>query len=292
MDSLAANPSGGSSIYGQPSQNPDMTGTALDLVSRLKDREMRDFKDKANFMADLSVKQSRIRNILSPSPGGDIYQDGQTGPKNTVMGQDPNQMTGYQKGELGIRQQGLNLESQRLGQQGQLGQKALDIRTAQEKLNQQKSDQINAQKTADMERKIHEADARIQQAQEALKSRNTNSANLIKSHEALSKAVEERHKLELAQKDLQFAETQRLQNATIDKMKEDAKAKGRSKTTTEINPDGTKKTVTTEKGDAADTIQVIGKDGKTYTIPKDKEDDWNQNHKGDEPEGQDNEEPE
>src|SRR5258708_31244549 len=105
MDSLASNPSG--SIYGQPSQTSDQD--VLNLVNQKKDREMRDFKEKSNFMSDLSLRQeSRMRSLFPPESS----QQGQ--PQNVVLGQDPNAMTGYQKGELGIRQQGINQDQQRL----------------------------------------------------------------------------------------------------------------------------------------------------------------------------------
>ena len=57
---------------------------------------------------------------------------------NTVEKQDPNQITAPMQAELGIKQQGLNLDSQKLAQSGKLGQEAVDIKGQQEKLNQQK----------------------------------------------------------------------------------------------------------------------------------------------------------
>src|SRR5713226_7367508 len=157
MDSLAANSSNspGSGVYGQP-KIPDDQDT-LFLVDRLKDREMRDFKDKTNFMSDLSLRQeSRMRDLFAPEKKSPSDMP-------VTMMQDPNSMTGYQKGELGVRQQevgqrqqGLNLESQRLSKQERLGQEALDVKTAQEKLNQQKSDQAHQQKLDELTTKQNE----------------------------------------------------------------------------------------------------------------------------------------
>ncbi len=280
MDSLArnpisnANPSGGSSIYGQPGMGSD--SQSLDIVNQIKNREMKDFQDKANFMADLSLRQQlRQRQMFPPEPsstqGNNPTNDGSQGqPQNVVMAQDPNQLTGYQKADIGVRQQGQNLESQRLNQQGKLGQEAIDIKTQQEKLNQQKSDQINAQKQADMQRKITESEAKIKQAQDALADKTRNEKDQLQAHKDLAAAMEERHKLELAQKDAQFQKASDQHQEQIDALQKKVNQAGRTKTTTELNPDGTKKTVTTEKGDAADTVNVIGKDGKQYTIPKDK----------------------
>lgn len=284
MESLAANPNGsGGGIYGQVPQThiEDPFG----LMNSIKDREMRDFRDKANFMADLSVKQDRLRKRFdlednwTPSRQTGVPGQQNTAGMNTVMAKDPNQMTGYERGELGIKQQGLGIEKQRLAQQGRLGEEAIGIRQKQGEIAQQKNEQINATKISDMERKKNEADAKIEQAQAALESKNNNAEASLKAHKDLAAAMEERHKLELAQKNTQFKESQAMHQKSIDALNEKIKQQGRTKTTTELNPDGTKKTVTTERGDSADTVNVTGKDGKTYTIPKDKLDDWNKNHK-------------
>src|SRR6266853_4468077 len=113
MDSLAANPNNqnpnnpnpnspntsSSNIYGQPpiQNQPD----ALSLVNKIKDRQMQDFKDKANFMQDLGVKQEAIRQgKLRTIYNLNTDQGDQNQQQNTVMGRDPNEMTGYEKGEL------------------------------------------------------------------------------------------------------------------------------------------------------------------------------------------------
>lgn len=274
MDSLAANPSSG--IYGQPSQNQDVMG----LVNQLKDREKQDFQDKANFMSNLSIKQDRLKRLygLDGGQGSQGPQSSQGQPMNTVMAQDPNQLTGFQKADLGIRQQQLGQEGQKIAQQGKLGQEALDVKGQQEKLNQQKSDQINAQKTADMQRKIDESNAKIEQAKAALESKNTNAEASLQAHKELAAAVEERHKLEMANMQHRFDITSDQHQKTIDNLTEQMKQKGRTKTTTNINAAGNQKTVTTERGNAADTVQVIGKDNKSYTIPKDKLPEWQANH--------------
>src|SRR5574340_1064509 len=132
MESLASNPGGG--IY---NPYPGSSDDALKIVNQLKDREMQDFKNKAAFMSDLSLQQDRMRRIFDmqygTKPGeqvGQGSQPGQPGGMNVVM-QDPNMMTGYQKGELGIRQAELAMNKEKLAQQGKMGQEALDIRSAQ-----------------------------------------------------------------------------------------------------------------------------------------------------------------
>lgn len=252
-----------SGIYGQPAQaDPNDT---LSIVNRLKDREMQDFQNKANFMSDLDIRQRQRMQALFPPEKASQNQ----GQPNVVMGQDPNQLTGYQKGELGIRQQGVNIDSQRLAQQGQIAQGQLGIKAQQEALNKQKSDQINATKQADMQRKIDESNQKIELAQQALTNKTANAEAQLQAHKDLAAAVEERHKLEMANKDAQFKTISDQHQQTIDALQERLKQSGRTKTTV-TDSTGATRTTTSEKGDAADSVQVIGKDGGTYTIPKDK----------------------
>ena len=278
MDRLSANPSN-SGIFGQPSSQSTDYGGPLSIVNQLKNREMNDFKNKALFMSDLSLKQDRLRrlfdtqdqNLLRPQ-----NQDPRT--MDTVMAADPNAMTGYQKADIGVRQQGNVLESQRLTQAGKMGQEALDIKSRQELLNQQKSDQINTIKQADMERKINDSNAKIEQAQRALEQRSSTASQQLKFRKDMSEAIEERHKLEMAMKEMQFGVTSKQHQDQIDAMQKRLDLAGESTTTTEINPEGTKRTSTTKRGSNTNTVKVKGKDGQTYEIPANKVDDWNASH--------------
>jgi len=278
VDNIAANAPGRSGIYGQPGQGQDLD--VLGIVNKLKDRELQDFKDKSNFMSDLSVKQQgKLRTMYDPN---NQPIDQQTGLRHTPDGQQMGVQLGYdskmmpqsapmndyQKGELGIRQQGVNLESQKLAQTGKLGQESMDIKTRQEALNKEKSDQINATKQADMQRKITESEAKIEQAQAVLESKNTNAEAQLEAHKALATAVEERHKLEMTQKQGQFDKLNEQHQELIKQSEKKLKQGSRSQTTVEQG--GEKRTTTTTRGDAADTVNVMGKDGKQYTIPKDK----------------------
>ena len=283
MQSLASNPGG--SVYGQPGQMG--MGDEMQLVNNLKDREMRDFKNKAAFMADLSLKQERMRDMYDPAkmkaqmsltgytPPG--MQQGQAG-MNVVMGHDPNQITGFQKAELGQREKELGVRQSQVAQQGRLGQEALDIKSKQEALNQQKSDQINTAKQAEHERKIAEANAKLEHAQNVLQQRTESAEAQLKAHKDLAAAVEERHKAEMAMREHQFNTTSEQHNRTIASLEEQVKQKGKTTTKTSVNPEGTTKTTETRRGSAADTVQVTGKDGQTYEIPADKEEEWNATH--------------
>lgn len=295
MQSLATNPSGKSSIYGQP-QQMDVMG----IVNQLRDRDERDFMNRANFMSDLSLKQDRLRRIYDLQDKRDYPpepQQGQPQAMNTVMGRDPNAMTGYERGELGVRQQQLGLGQQQLGldraklaQQGELGEQALNIKSAQEQLNEQKSDQINAIKQADLERKIKQSEDNISIAQAKLQQAGDNFNARLEATREYQKAMGEYHKAEMERKQHEFDVTSEQHNQTIKRLEDQLKQSGRTKTTTEINPEGTQKTVTTTKGSAADTVKVVGKDGKTYEIPRDKLDEWNKQHSGSEQENQQDQE--
>lgn len=242
--------SGGSSgVYGQPGPPDDQR--SLSLVNAIKDREKADFKDKANFMADLSNKQDRIRALFDPQ-----QQQKQTNqqPINNQAAppiRDPNAIGAVQKAQLGM------------------GQQALDIKSSQEKLNQQKSDQIHQQKIDELTQKTNASSARVTQAQEALKQKGLDLDKTLAAHKELASAVEERHKLEMANKDAAFQRTSDQHQQTIDNLTEQLKQKGKPQTTTSTrSADGMTKTTT--KGAAPDTTDVIGKDGKPYTIPADK----------------------
>jgi len=218
---------------------------------------------------------------------GPSGQQGQNAPSqgmNTVMAHDPSQMTAFQKGELGVRQQGMNLESQRLAQSGRMGEERLGIQRSQEKLNEEKNKGIHEQKLADMQRKMEDSTKKFELAQAELDRKTKAGEDTIQAHKDLAAAVEERHKHELAQKDLVFEESKRVHDAAIKKMEEDSKNRSESETTTEVNPEGTKRTTTTKRGSASETIIVDGPKTKSnpsgkYPIPKNKLDDWNKNHR-------------
>jgi hypothetical protein len=267
MANLAANPSGGSGVYGQPGAMTD--DNALGIVSQLKDREMKDFKDKANFMSDLSLKQDRMRRIFDTAEPQNPQGPQNTQGMNVVLGKDPNAMTGYEKGELGIRQQQLGQEGQKIAQSGKLGQESMDIRSQQEKLNQQKSDQANTAKMADLQRKVEESTAAMGLSHEKLKANIEDHASHVQFLKDKAAADLAKQALDHAQIDAKAAETKRMDDAKLADIQEKLKQSSKTKTTTELDPSGNKRTVTTEKG-SSNTVSVIGKDGKPYTIPKDK----------------------
>jgi hypothetical protein len=275
MQSLASNPGGG--IYGANQQQVD----PLSLVNQIKNRDLQDFKDKANFMSNLSLQQDRLKRIYDNQD----MQNRQGGP-NVQVARDSNQMTGYEKGELGIKQQQNNIESQRLAQQGRLGEQAIGVRTAQEQLNQQKSDQIYQQKQNELQAKINDSNARTQAAQDKLQQAGENAAAKLDATKEYQAAVEERHKLEMDMKDSQFRAADANHKAQIKVLQDKLDQQANTSTTTEVNPEGTKRTTTTQRGSGqgsssnknTPTVMGTGKNGKQYPVPVDKIDDWNAYH--------------
>lgn len=289
MDNLARDPSGSSSIAGQPQQNNQ---DPLYLVNQIKDREINDFKNKANFMSDLSLKQERARALFDPSKTATetnqgLPSGGSGMPQgfSAVMGHDPNQQTQQQKDELGIRQQGMNLEGQRIAQQGKLGEQALGIKSDQEKLNQQKSDQIHQQKINELEAKQTDFKQKLDLAHQQLTDKNTSLESQLKLHQSIADNTKAFHDAEKSKMELTFQKQASEHKDKMDMMQKQLDAKNAPVTKQEeMTPDG-KKITTTSRGSK---VQVTGKDGQTYEIPADKVDEWNQNHapeeQGDKPE--------
>jgi hypothetical protein len=258
-----------SNIYGQPgTNNPNAT---LDIVNRIKDREKADFKDKANFMADLSLKQDRLRALYDPSKQN--QQQGNPAPINNAAMppiRDPNAIGTLDQAKLGMQQQQLN-------QQGKMGQQALDIKTSQEQLNQQKSDQIHQQKINELNAKQTDAKSKLDLATKALADKNTSADQQLKLHQSIMENTKAFHDADQARRQLQFDKTSDQHQQTIDNLQAQLKEKNKPTTTTQTkSSDGN--TITTTKGTNQGTVNVKGKDGKTYSIPSNKLDDWNANH--------------
>ena len=271
MGNLAANPSGSGGIYGQPGQQTN--GDTLSLVRQLKDREMQDFKDKASFMSDLSLKQDRMRSLFQPASLSTQDQQmqqgqGQSQQMNTVMAKDPNQMTGYEKGELGMKQQGMNLDSQRMNQQGKLGQEALDVKTQQQNLTQQKSEMQNTRLMADMQRKSEDANQRLQLAQQALNDRNTTAEARISLQKEAAVAAKAAFDANSQMKQTQFDATNK---SHLDTIAQQQKTLDQNANQTQVKTDNAGNTITTKttKGSAANTIRVKGPNGESGTVNAD-----------------------
>lgn len=267
MDSLASNPSSG--ISGMPNQLKDED--ALGIVNRIKDREMQDFKDKSTFMADLSLKQDRMKRLYDTEGDQSNVQNNSQGdkPMNTVMATDPNQMTGYQKGELGIRQQSNNLESQKLAQSAKQGEEAISIKSAQEKLNQQKSDQINEEKNKKLENDMTVAKNKLDLAYQQLADKNITSEGQLALHKTIAENTEAYHKLQMAQQQAKFDKSQSDHEDAMKIMQQKLDQAGHTKQT-KTDSSGNSITTTTDKG-STNRIKVKGPNGEYGTIEENDE---------------------
>lgn len=282
MDSLAANPTGSSGIYGQPKQDDVMS-----LVNQLKDRDMMDYKNKADFNADLQLRtEARLRNLYDPSKANATLDS----LKPTVMGPDIPSPFPIQSPieRLAPKDQlDYGLKEQDLAQKGKFGQEALDIKSQQEELNKTKSEQINATKMADMQRKTDEANQRLALAQQTLNDRTKTSEEHMAALKEYQSAVEQRHQIEMDMKQQEIDNKEKDFKTTNDRLTQALKDAQNKTTTTSVNPDGTTKTVTTKTGapskyapqqNSDGTYMVFYPDGSQHKIPGDKIDDWNQNH--------------
>jgi hypothetical protein len=269
MANLASNPSG--SISGQP--GPDNTD-ALGIVNQLKDREMRDFQNKANFMSELSLKQDRQRMLFDPAnaPKNPSLGPQSGGPQQSsgiTPGSQSGQMNPQQTAEMSMRQQGMDLDKAKLAQAGKMGEERIANQTAQEKLNQQKSDQIHEQKQNELQAKITEANGKLTQAQAKLEATQGNAEATLAAHKDLAAAVEERHKLEIDNLNHRFEVTSGQHQQTIDNLTEQLKQRGNVH---EVKKDAQGNEITTDikRGSAANMVNMKGRDGKTYPVPADK----------------------
>jgi hypothetical protein len=257
----------------------------MSFVNQLRDRDMMDYKNKANFMADLQLRQEqRMRQLYDPSKEN----------VNTALA--PGAMAGTVPSAFPIGDQAAGApmsqkDKAELELKKTQGQEALDIKSKQEALNQQKSDQINALKTADLEQKVNTSAQHIAYLNQQLTDRTKTADEQMQLHRDLAAAVEERHKLEIARMQHNFDIASQQHNRALDQADERIKASQNVQTTTTIDPTGQTKTTRTLRGPAAEGFQstrpqqqpdgswlVTDHNGDKHIIPSDKIDDWNQNY--------------
>lgn len=272
MDRLAENPSSG--IFGMPKQESD--NDALSIVRKLKKINMQDYQDKARFDQDNSLRgEMRMRELFNPA----------------LINQKPNQNPAPPQTVLSTEQELQNVERlqkpqleiarSELGQKSRFGQQALDIKDAQQKLNDTKNSQINEDRDLERSRKVDESTRKadevtkkLELAERTLTDRTATSEARLQAYKDRSDAMDERHKLELTQKDSHFQTTSEQNAEKIRILEEQLAQRGLSESTTEVNEDGSKKVVTTKRGSAAEEIEVVDtKTGATGIIPKNKLDD-------------------
>lgn len=264
LDRLAANPSG-SGIAGAVAPESYNQNNLINLVNTIKDRDMNDFKAKANFMSDLSMRQNRMNSIYDPGQTNSNIDH----PMNTVLGKDPNAISPTDQVEIGLKKQGLGLEQQKIAQTGKLGEEAVSVRTAQEKLNQQKSDQINDLKMNDLQRKSDEANSRLDLANKALTQKGDNATAMQQLSQARIDALQAQHDLDNHRRDAQAADTQKMHEAAMKNMQDKLDLAGQPTTVkTDVTNDasGNPNSVTKTTSKGSSRIKVTGPNGESGTV--------------------------
>jgi len=262
FDQLAANP-GNSGVYG--SQNPERPDPmmALQIVNRLRDRDMNDFKEKQNFMSDLSQRQPNMRQVFSPTinNGGGQNQP----PMDTVLKDNTQPITPFQREGLNIDKSKLGLEGQKVAQSAKFGEERISADKAKQDLDTLKNKQIYDTKQADMQRKVEESQAKLELAQKTLEQKGQTAEGVSKFKDAQLEAIKAQRELDNNRHDAAAEEATRLHDAQIAAMQGKTENSNRSDiTTTSLSPDQQTKTVTKSKGSSR--IKVIHPDGTPGTI--------------------------
>lgn len=220
-----------------------------------------------------------IGNQIAAAP-----QARQQQPMNTVMlGGEP--MSEYQKNQIALGREGLEVDKEAKAQALGIDRSRLQLDREKGELAQLKNQQIYDIKIADMERKTQDSEQRLKLAYDQLQARQGDQLALQQFREAQLGALNARHELELAQRERAMLEQQRMNDARIQQMRDAAEAAGYQITETELDPTGTKRTVVTRRGDAAqqqtptqaanpnqppNTTAMQGLDGQVYYVPNDK----------------------
>jgi len=234
---------------------------------------------------DLSDAQARQSMMGSVRPDGlrkTFGSEGSNQPMNTVMGE---VMTPYQSANIA-------LEREKLNQSSRFGEERLNQQQNQQSLNQQrleldqlKNRQIYETKISDMERKSEDAANNLRLAHQRLEQNQNDAAALMNYRNATIAAQDARHALELAQRDRDREDRERLNQARIDQINRDIEESGYTweETTQSDNPDGsqTRRRII-QRGKAPDnkfradtpgagnSTRMMGPDGRIGWVPNDK----------------------
>lgn len=262
--------SSGSSVYNDnPMENDsDFFNREMSMDEELRRRDMNDFRQKNQFMSELSNRQPRMQQLFNPTPSRDM--------KAPTEGMDvvfkDNAITPFQKAGLDLKGEDTRIDRAKLGNDTRrvnlaekMGEEKLDLEGKKHELNVEKNKNIFETKQADLQRKVDEAANKLDLADRQLALKKDDSAATVARHKAELDATNARHALEMHQKENALAEATRLHDAQIADAKKKTEQSAESETTTELNADGTKKTVKTQKG-AKKRISVIGPNGQKGTI--------------------------
>lgn len=276
LDKLAANPSGSGIYNSSGPQNVDF-GPTLSAINQLKDREMNDYKQKAQFNQELSLRQPRLQQIYAP-PGSRIGNLNQGQPDVVFGGEDKSGALPTPMQQEGINQnkQEMGLQEQKLAQQSKFGDQKIAQMQATHDLNKQKSDQIFQTKQADMQRKVDEANNKLGFAYDQLNQKGNNADTLaaikqaqIDSQKAQMELMNHHHTAQLEELKIQHAATNKHLQDQLDETKANNKAKlnAAGQPTTEVKSQDASGAITTTKTKGSNTIRVIHPDGRHGVFP-------------------------
>lgn len=268
---LAIEPSGGvaTPIFGRIENDVNPAAFAdsmLPVYAKRQAMDLQDFKARTGFVNDLSVRQNNLQRMFDVNKPKDVVYN-----PNGLDGVPPAQRIGFE-----LDKQRLGLEAGRQKETSELNRAKFGLDTKQYELDKEKNTNIYNTKQQEIERKVNESELRLKLAYDQLSAKNNSAEATAAYHKAQIEAANARHELSIAQRDRQLEESQRLHDAQIEKLNADMEALRAPKVeTTEVNKDGTKKTVTTAKGEASEytpappAIQAKAKPGEKYVLSPD-----------------------
>lgn len=228
-----------SGIYGSGRSRTMDLGGVLSADSELRRRDMNDFKNKNQFMSDLSLRQNRLGNVFNT-------QTEQQKPMNVVFKDDS--ITPFQKAQLDIKKDDNTIDRAKLAQTSKLGEEKLDLAKAGHELDVKKNQNIYDTKHAEMQRKVDESNNRLGLAYDQLQNKQNDANSQINYHKAQMDALKAQHELDNHRRDSAAEETKRMHDAQIQALQDRIDQTGNTETTTELDESGKKRTVKVKKG--------------------------------------------
>lgn len=255
---------GGSGVYDFGGGKSFDSEEALSNDAELRRRDVNDFKQKNQFMSDLTNRPPNTRMQSAFNPNGFAEQPQNTpGAMNTsgmhtVMKEDPDRITPFQAAGLNIKREDLANDRAKITQTGKLGEEKLGLAEKGHELDVKKNQNIYDTKHADMQRKIDEANTKLDLAERQFQSKQGDAEALSKYHQAQMDATKAQHDLDNSRKDQQLEELKAQHKTQSDALRERLRQSGKSTTKTSLNATGTEKNVETTKGDSGDDDDPLG----------------------------------
>lgn len=264
---LTRNSNPGGLYFGNPgteSLSPsDAANALMPFYHQVKNRELEDFKAKANFANNLQLKQSQLQRTFNPNGNADgspnvVYQPG---PSDMLRAKGNAPIDPLDQAKLTLERDKLSSDKLDKSTDNALNEKKFG-------LDQQKNEQIHQNKEDDLQRKADDSNNRLKLAYDQLQAKQGDAAAQLAFHQAQQEAKKAADNLKDQQHKAELAENIRVHDAQIKKMQDDYDALKNSVTVTELNPEGTKKTTTTAKGTQATKkrVAVVGPKGEKGTI--------------------------